>query len=55
MSEQQELFARRHRVGWDSWGNEVDSHVSLDMGAAASGDPSEDGRGVGATGCSDAA
>jgi N6-adenosine-specific RNA methylase IME4 len=25
-----ELFARRRRVGWDAWGNEVDCDVSLD-------------------------
>lgn len=24
-----EMFARRHRLGWDSWGNEVDSHVEI--------------------------
>lgn len=24
-----ELFARRHRLGWDVWGNEVDSDVEL--------------------------
>lgn len=24
-----ELFARRQRIGWDTWGNEVDSHVEL--------------------------
>lgn len=24
-----ELFARRQRMGWDVWGNEVDSHVEM--------------------------
>lgn len=24
-----ELFARRQRIGWDVWGNEVDSHVEM--------------------------
>lgn len=24
-----ELFARRQRIGWDYWGNEVDSHIEL--------------------------
>lgn len=24
-----ELFARRHRHGWDSWGNEIDSDIYI--------------------------
>jgi N6-adenosine-specific RNA methylase IME4 len=28
-----ELFARRKRIGWDSWGNEVESDISLEAGA----------------------
>jgi N6-adenosine-specific RNA methylase IME4 len=24
-----ELFARRHRLGWSVWGNEVESHIAL--------------------------
>jgi N6-adenosine-specific RNA methylase IME4 len=24
-----ELFARRRQTGWDAWGNEIDSDVSL--------------------------
>ena len=24
-----ELFARRQRLGWDTWGNEALEHVSL--------------------------
>jgi len=26
-----ELFARRDRVGWDGWGNELESSIELDM------------------------
>lgn len=29
-----ELFARRNRLGWDTWGNEALNHVSLDGEAA---------------------
>ncbi len=25
-----EMFARRYRLGWDAWGNEVNSHIDLD-------------------------
>jgi N6-adenosine-specific RNA methylase IME4 len=25
-----EMFARRYRLGWDSYGNEVESHITLD-------------------------
>jgi N6-adenosine-specific RNA methylase IME4 len=25
-----ELFARRHRLGWESWGNEVESAITLE-------------------------
>lgn len=28
-----EMFARRNRIGWDTWGNEALNHVHLD-GAA---------------------
>lgn len=28
-----ELFARRQRLGWDTWGNEALEHVTLDTGA----------------------
>jgi len=24
-----EMFARRYRLGWDVWGNEVDSHIQI--------------------------
>lgn len=24
-----EMFARRYRLGWDSWGNEIESHISI--------------------------
>lgn len=34
-----ELFARRQRFGWDYWGNEVDSTVSLSTEAAKPADP----------------
>ena len=30
-----ELFARRQRLGWDTWGNEALCHVDLDLGGAA--------------------
>lgn len=26
-----ELFARRQRLGWDTWGNEALEHVALDV------------------------
>ena len=26
-----EMFARRYRLGWDSWGNEVESHVEIPL------------------------
>ena len=29
-----ELFARRQRLGWDTWGNEALEHVSLDSATA---------------------
>jgi len=29
-----ELFARRQRLGWDTWGNEALNHVHVDLGAA---------------------
>lgn len=29
-----ELFARRQRLGWDTWGNEALNHVDLAEGAA---------------------
>ena len=30
-----ELFARRNRLGWDTWGNESLEHVSLEVGEKA--------------------
>ena len=29
-----ELFARRQRLGWDTWGNEALEHVSLSKASA---------------------
>jgi N6-adenosine-specific RNA methylase IME4 len=30
-----ELFARRQRLGWDTWGNEALEHVTLEVGRAS--------------------
>jgi N6-adenosine-specific RNA methylase IME4 len=32
-----EMFARRNRLGWDTWGNEALEHVDLDGASCQSG------------------
>lgn len=41
-----ELFARRNRLGWDTWGNECFEHVSVGNGLADKA-PAGDGESVG--------
>lgn len=35
-----EMFARRNRLGWDTWGNEALEHVALDAFTSPEGSPS---------------
>jgi N6-adenosine-specific RNA methylase IME4 len=41
-----ELFARKRRLGWDVWGNEVQSDIEI-VGDAAAKDPPDAGMGTG--------
>lgn len=36
-----EMFARRYRLGWDSWGNEVESHVEIPLRHLTPREPDE--------------
>jgi len=39
-----EMFARRYRLGWDAFGNEVESHVEIPVRSLTQHAPDKGGR-----------